>query len=39
MKKQIKGNKMKTAKTVCKTILITSLAVAALAWLPGSAQA
>jgi hypothetical protein len=39
MKNQIKGNKMKTAKTVCKTILITSLAVAALAWLPSSAQA
>ena len=39
MNKQIKGNKMKNAKTVCKTILITGLAVAALAWLPAPAHA
>ncbi len=30
---------MKTAKTVCKTILITGLAVAVLAWLPSPVQA
>jgi len=30
---------MKTTKTVCKTILITVLAVAVLAWLPVSAHA
>lgn len=30
---------MKTIKTVCKSILITGLAVAALAWLPGTVSA
>jgi hypothetical protein len=30
---------MKTANSVCKTILITGLAVAALVWLPSQAQA
>ncbi len=30
---------MKNIKTVCKTILITSLTVAVLAWLPSPAQA
>jgi hypothetical protein len=30
---------MKTAKTVCKSILITGLAVAALAWLPSQTLA
>ena len=30
---------MKTAKTVCKTLLITGLAVAALAWLPSQTLA
>ena len=37
--KQIEGNKMKNAKTVCKTILITGLAVAVLTWLPAPAHA
>ena len=30
---------MKSAKSVCNSILITGLVAAALAWLPGSAQA